>query len=154
MKKYLALTLAMLSFASFTFALEPQDEKEITEAIEHFTFTWNHQTGRGLADFYTEDADFVNIFGNAFSGKQNIEERHVSILEGFLKGSFFEVTKIRLREAKPDVVVAHTYWKVTHIKNPNSPSEEASLKGIFTHIMLKNNGKWEITSSQNTATVQ
>lgn len=57
----------------------------------------------------------MNIFGAAFVGKQEIESRHIKIHETFLKGSLFEVIDLKLREAKPDVVIAHVYWKVTNI---------------------------------------
>lgn len=125
--------------------LESADRNAIQNKIDHFTIAWNEYGGVGSSDFYAEDADFVNIFGMAFSGKEEIEARHVKIMETFLKGSKFEVVGLKLREAKTDVVVAQVDWKVSGIQN-GAPD----MLGIFTHIFLKNGDEWQIASTQNT----
>jgi uncharacterized protein (TIGR02246 family) len=146
MKKYLSFSLFfILSFTSL-FALNTNDRNAIDKIVEHFTHAWNDSEGKGSGDYYAQDADFVNIFGTAFAGKQEIETRHVKIHETFLKGSIFEVTETKVREAKPEVVIAQVYWKVTHIQK----SGAETMKGIFTHTFVKNNGTWEIASTQNT----
>lgn len=146
MKKYMSLFLAItLSVTSSIAALDETDHKSINQIIEHFTDVWNHHEGHGFADYYAQDADFVNIFGMVFSGKQEIETRHVKILETFLKGYTFEVLDLKLREAKPDLVIALVYWKVSNAQKPGN-----EMKGVFTHVLLKTQDKWEITASQNT----
>lgn len=151
MKKYISFFLLMIVTMSLSiFALDTNDHKTINQIIEHFTDAWNDHAGQGSADYYTQDADFVNIFGMAFAGKQEIEERHIKIHESFLKGSIFEVTDLRLREAKPGIVIAHVYWKVGNIQKPGKDSANETMKGIFTHVFLKNQDKWEITATQNT----
>lgn len=146
MKKIVSFSLFfLLSFPSI-FALDTWDRNEIEKIIDHFTHAWNACEGKGSGDFYAEDADFVNIFGVAFSGKQEIEARHVKIHEAFLKGTLFEVIQTKVREATPEVVIAHVYWKVTHTQKPAADS----MKGIFTHTFVKVNGRWEITATQNT----
>ena len=81
--------LLILFFTSSLFALDKGDKDSINEIVEHFTSSWNHHEGKGFADYSAEDSDFVNIFGSVFSGKQEIESRHIAILKTFLKGSTF-----------------------------------------------------------------
>lgn len=146
MKKHLSFSLFfILSFTSL-FALNTSDRNAIDKIVEHCAYAWNACEGKGFGDYYAQDADFVNIFGTAFVGKQEIETRHIKILETFLKGSIFEVIKTKVREIKPEVVIAQVYWKVTNIQK----SGAETMKGIFTHTFVKNNGTWEITSTQNT----
>ncbi|MBS0629506.1 MAG: SgcJ/EcaC family oxidoreductase [Verrucomicrobia bacterium] len=135
----------ILSFSSL-FALGTTDRQAIDQIVEHFTHAWNDCEGHGSADYYAEDADFVNIFGMAFAGKEEIESRHVQIHETFLKGSLFEVVETKVREAKPEVVIAQVYWKVSNIQKPVAET----MNGIFTHTFVKNNGIWEIAATQNT----
>lgn len=142
--------LIVLSFNCSGFSLDADDHKTIHHIIDHFTHAWNDHEGQGSGDHYAQDADFVNIFGMVFSGKQEIEMRHVKIHEAFLKGSTFEVTDLKLREAKPDVVIAHVQWKVSNIQKPGQDSGTETMKGVFTHVFLKNQDIWEITASQNT----
>ena len=146
MKKYLNFCLFfVLSFTSL-FSLDTNDRNEIDKIIEHFAHVWNDCEGKGSADYYAQDADFVNIFGMAFSGKEEIETRHVKIHETFLKGSIFEVIGTKVREAKPEVILAQVYWKVSNIQKTGAET----MKGIFTHVIVKNDGIWEIASTQNT----
>ncbi len=150
MKTHLKLSLFLiLLFTSSAFALEKSDQNSINKIVEHFTNAWNLHEGKGSADYYAEDADFVNIFGMAFSGKEEIESRHVKIHETFLKGSIFEVTDLKMREAKPGIVIAHVYWRVNGIQKPGTESKQ-TMNGVFTHAFIRNNDKWEITSTQNT----
>lgn len=150
MKKCAIFFLVVLLPVSSIFALDPSDHQTIHHMIEHFTNAWNYHEGQGSADYYAQDADFVNIFGMAFSGKQEIETRHIKIHETFLKGSAFEVVDLKLREATPHVVIAHVYWKVSNIQRPGKDPHNGIMKGVFTHVFLKNHDKWEITATQNT----
>ncbi len=56
---------------SSAIALEPTDRSAIEKIIQDYTTSWNFQEGKGFADGFTEDADFVNIFGMIFSGKSD-----------------------------------------------------------------------------------
>lgn len=137
MKKFARFSAYLfLLVTSSVFALDTADRNTISKIVEHFTDAWNHHEGKGSADYYAMDADFVNIFGMAFSGRQEIEDRHVQIHEGFLRGSTFKVTELKMREAKPGVVIAQVYWRVTGIQKPGAESRE-TMKGIFTHTLLK-----------------
>lgn len=152
MKKYLTFFLLSILTTPFSmFALDANDHHDIKQIIEHFTNAWNYNGGQGSADYYAEDADFVNIFGTVFSGKQEIETRHIKIHETFLKGSLFEVIDLKLREAKPHVVIAHVYWEVSNVQKPGKDSLNETMRGVFTHVFLKNHGSWEITATQNTS---
>jgi uncharacterized protein (TIGR02246 family) len=146
MKKRLSCVLVFVLSVTSLLALDTNDRNAIDTIVEHYTHAWNDCEGRGFGHYYAQDADFVNIFGMAFSGKQEIEDRHIKILETFLKGSRFEVIETKVREVKPDVVIAQVYWKVTNIQKPGAET----MKGIFTHTFLKSNDTWEIAAAQNT----
>ena len=122
--------LMITSVTSSLFAFDESDTMSINQIIDHFSSTWNHHRGQGCGHFYAPDADFVNIYGGVFEGREEIEQRHISIHETILRGSTFEILNSRLREAKPGVVIAHVYWKVTNIRKPM----QDTMTGIFTHI--------------------
>ena len=85
-----------------------------------------------------------------FSGKQEIEDRHVQIHETFLKESQFKVVDLKLKEAKPGVVIAQVFWIVSGIKKSEVKAMPETTKGVFTHTFIKNGDAWQITSTQNT----
>lgn len=134
------------------YSLEQADRTAIEEIIQNYADAWNLQQGKGFGDGFTEDADFVNIFGMHFSGKAEIEDRHIKILQGFLKDSKLKITDINLREINPNVVVALVRWNLDGFRNPKSDLKALGevRSGIFTQVFISQQNKWEITASQNT----
>lgn len=144
---FLNLLFCALFFCPL-FSLEKNDEIAIHTILNQITDSWNVHQGLGFGNSYCQNADFVNIFGNHFSGKEEIEKRHIFILRTFLKDSIFTMTTCQLREVTANLVLAHVSWDVTNI----TPSTKipSQLKGIFTHVFIKENDQWKITASQNT----
>jgi uncharacterized protein (TIGR02246 family) len=153
MKKFILLmSVFCCSFAN-VYSLSSQDSQAIHGILDGIKNSWNNNAGKGFADNYTEDADFVNIFGMHFSGKEEIESRHLAILDNFLKGSTFENLDIKLREVRPDLVIAIVKWNVNGFRTPlhrNETNAESSRKGLFTHVLVKEGQNWKIVASQNT----
>ncbi len=147
----LLFAFLIISFSS-VFALEKIDEEAIEEIAQQFENSWNYHGGKGFGDHYAENAKFINIVGMKFFGREAIEERHIKILDTFLKDSTFEVTNLELREKKPGVVVATMHWTVEGFRDPGSDMKASgeTRKGIFTHILMKEEDKWEIIYSVNT----
>lgn len=136
---------------SSAFALEPADQAEIEKIILGYTDAWNHHEGKGFGDGFAENADFVNIFGMHFNGRAEIEDRHLKILQTFLKGSVLKILNVQLREVHPGLIVAIVPWSVDGFKNPKNPSQPPQTReGIFTQIFVQSHNKWEIVASQNT----
>jgi uncharacterized protein (TIGR02246 family) len=135
----------LLSTLNCAFALEKSDYTAIDKVISGYTYAWNECCGKGFGEGFTQDADFVNIFGTKFSGKEEIEVRHVKILETFLKDSKMEILKTDLREVQKGLVIATVHWRVKGFKKP-----DVTRDGIFTQVFVQQADKWEITASQNT----
>lgn len=133
-------------------ALETADQTAINNIVERYIDSWNNHEGKGFGDDFTDDADFVNIFGMYMKGKALIEERHVKILTTFYKGSVLEILDTQLREIAPNVVVGIINWRLNGFRAPGSdPSTPGVVKeGVFTQVFLNSGKKWEITASQNT----
>ena len=138
-------TSALLIFCNFAFALEKTDREAIEKVVADYTYAWNEQGCKGFANGFAPDADFVNIFGMKFSGKEEIESRHIHILRTILKDSKMEILKTCLREVQEGLVIATIYWQVKGFK-----IGEPVRDGIFTQVFVRQGGKWEITASQNT----
>lgn len=133
-------------------ALEHADELAIRKIVQNYTDSWNQRDCKGFAEDFSTDADFVNIFGMKFSGKAEIENRHIKILQTFLKGSKLEIVDTHLREIQPGLVIGTIYWKIYGFHTPGSDMNKPGeiRDGIFTQVFVNTNKKWEITASQNT----
>lgn len=148
----LLTTLCILFISSSLSALEQADRQAIQEVIQDYTDSWNQRACKGFGNGFTEDADFVNIFGMHFKGKAEIEKRHIQIMQNFLKDSSLEILNTQLREAQPGVVIALVRWRCHGFRNPRAdlskPGE--TREGVFTQVFIHPGSKWEITASQNT----
>lgn len=150
MKRSIFLSLCAIGFLSFAFALEQADEAAIRTAIENLQTVWNERGGKGAADYFAEDATFVNIFGTNFVGKTEIEKRHIEILGTFLKGSTLHITNSQLREVQPGLVIGLIDWEVEGFRRPGMSGPGETKSGVFTQVFVKKGEKWEIAASQNT----
>lgn len=135
--------LGLLGWGSL-WALEPADQQAIQGVISGYVDSWNERACQGFGDGFAQDADFVNIFGMHFSGREEIEARHVQILQSFLKGTQLSIADVKLREVQPGLVIAVVRWGLA-----NHPKIH---DGVFTQVFVNSNGRWEITASQNTLT--
>ncbi len=146
------IVVSFLLCLQCAFAIEPKDQLAIDKVVQRWTHAWNRDAGVGLGKLYSDDADFVNIFGMHFHGGSEIEERHVAILRTFLQGSLFSVVDMQFREVSPGLVIALVHWKLDGFYRPNQDrSSSGEIRyGRFTHVFIKREGKWEITATQNT----
>lgn len=151
MKKSQILSIFFLLLFQSSFTIEPADQSAIINVVQKWSNAWNHGAGTGIGDLYSENADFVNIFGLHFRGRAEIEARHVKILQTFLQGSTFSVTDTQLREVHPDLVIGVICWKVDGFHIPgqdmNTPGE--TRHGTFTHVFINRESGWEITATHN-----
>lgn len=152
LNKIWALVALFNVYFTCVFALEQADQAAIQGIIQSYTDAWNQQAGKGFADHFAEDADFVNIFGMHFSSRSEIEERHIKILQTFHKDSKLKISDVQFREVQPGLVIAVIHWVLDGFRYPGSdiskPGE--TRKGIFTQVFINLGKKWEITASQNT----
>ena len=134
------------------FALSTRDKISVESSIHHYVSSWNEKSGRGFSDVFEEHADFVNIFGMRITGKSAIENRHIEILETFLKNSKLHVISIELKELTPQIVIAWVRWRLEGFRTPRSDQIQSGeiREGIFTQVFRKNENKWQIVTSQNT----
>jgi uncharacterized protein (TIGR02246 family) len=98
---------------------------------------------------FTENCDYVNIAGVHWKGVQEIVQRHAELFQNGLKTAVQTLTGAEVRFSTPDVALVHATWDVTGSSRPTGKAVPV-LKEITTMVMAKTNGKWLITSFQNT----
>jgi uncharacterized protein (TIGR02246 family) len=116
---------------------------------------WNANDNAAYASLYTDDADFVNIRGQVFTGKVAIGKLHGKIFAGPFKGSTLKITTRLYTLLSPEAVVIDTDQEVTgYAFLP--PGIVATSPGVLrTHfkyvVTLQADGTWKFVSGQNTS---
>jgi uncharacterized protein (TIGR02246 family) len=128
------------------------DKLAIEALVAKFDQSWNDKQGAGFSDLYTNNGDFINIYGMHITGNSDIELRHKQILKTFLKDSKLHTDNISLKEITPEVVSAYVMWTIKGYREPGTDNKipGETRKGVFTHIFLHQDNQWLITTTQNT----
>jgi uncharacterized protein (TIGR02246 family) len=150
-----AIALVLFFLPSRSVHSSPQlDHSADTKAIQaieaRWQDGWNRHDIAALADLFTEDADFVTVIGRWCKGKKDFYDYHLLLHKVMFKDSVWETTDTQIRFLKPDVAIVHANWGITGDRNADGTPRPNSRDGIFTQVMVKENGEWKISASQNT----
>jgi uncharacterized protein (TIGR02246 family) len=123
-------------------ASKDSDSAAIRQVIDDFVGAFNKHDANGWAAPFAEDGDFTNVTGLTKHGRKEVEERFKVLFGGSLKNAHRTVTVRHIRFAKPDVAFADAEWALE-----GSLAADGSVnpvrKGIFTWVMVKQDGHWK-----------
>lgn len=154
-KTVAAALLALLLFASWPAGSSPEpgtsgDTRAIQAVEARWQDAWNRHDISALADLLTEDADFITVIGKWCKGKKEFYDYHVRLHQVMFKDSTVKTTGTQVRFLGPDAAIVHVNWTITGDRNADGTPRPMSRDGIFTRVMVKQDGQWRITASQNT----
>jgi uncharacterized protein (TIGR02246 family) len=151
----LTLTLATsLEGESFAQTPAPSPESQVQRILTKQEIAWNVGDSTSWGSPFAEDADFINMLGQAFHGREAIRQLHSTIFSGPYKGSHTKITMRQFRQITPDVVMVEALHEVTDFKSlpPGiTPTEGAILKTRMKLVLLKRDELWQIVAAQDTA---
>jgi uncharacterized protein (TIGR02246 family) len=131
----------------------PQVSIETLMAAEQAA--WNAGDSVAYADAYTDDADFVNIRGQVFTGQTAVQQQHAKILAGPFKGSTIKITMRLFNLLAPGVVLVDTDQEVTGYTSLPPGIVPTSAGVLLTHfkyvVALQTDGTWKFVCGQNTS---
>jgi uncharacterized protein (TIGR02246 family) len=128
---------------------ENDNESAVRDVLAEYEVSWNRHDTAAVGRLFTEDCDYVNIAGVHWKGVQEIVQRHAELFQKGLKTAVRKLTGVEVRFSTPDVALVHATWDVTGSSRPTGQAVPV-LKEITAMMMTKTNGKWLITSFQNT----
>ena len=125
------------------------DEQGVRAVVQGFADAWNRHDMEAFSALFAADADFVNVRGARWIGRQAIKDAHVASHATIFKDSRLTMTETSVRFPGADVAVARTVWKlVGHTSRDGQPAAERT--GILTNVLARRDGRWEIVVTQNT----
>jgi len=127
----------------------PTDRRRIEDLAHRFAECWNRHDMGEFGRLFAEDAEFVNVVGLWWRGREEIEKAHRTTHATMFRNSELIIEEVAVRFVKPDVAVARSLWGLT---GHRSPSGEAlpPRSGILMTLVVKRNDHWEILDAQNT----
>lgn len=157
----LGLSLAFLMAVSVNVASAgPSDEDAVRIAVYRFAETWNRHDLAAFGALFAVDADFVNVTGQLWRGREEIQRRHafthgaipreavpeaLSVNYGIFKSSTYQFDRIDVRLVAPDLAIAHGAWTMRGDARTAEPR-----RGMMTFTLTRDGDNWLYQAVQNT----
>ncbi len=92
-----------------------EEEKEVRKMLVERREAFNRHDVKTGCSYFADDADFVNVAGSCWRGRQEIEKNMTQLYAGMFKNIHFNDSETSIRFITPEVAVAHTPWEATGI---------------------------------------
>lgn len=119
------------------------------ETAPAFADAWNRHDMDAFAALFDEHADFVNVIGLHWRGREQIRRAHAELHRTRMKDSHLAIQSHSVRMLRPDVALVHATWDLagdTGIDGRPSPPRH----GVLSFVVILEGGRWLIAASQNT----
>jgi uncharacterized protein (TIGR02246 family) len=124
----------------------PIDHAALDQVVRRLEAAWNAGDGEAFSAPFAEDADFVNIRGEHFSGRATIGAGHAAIFRTVYAGSANQMTLEAARLLRPEVALARVSSVLDVPRGPLAGRHSAR----FTLVLTKERSGWEIATLHNT----
>ncbi len=150
-----AVSLALSGCGSTAVAAATEPRPLIEALLQTEQDAWNSGNSAVYASAFTDNADFINIRGQVFTGRAAIEGVHQTIFAGPFKGSTIAITLRLFKLLAPGVALVDTDQQVTQfafLPPGIVPTAPGTLLTHFKYIAAEQpDGSWKLTAGQNTA---
>jgi ketosteroid isomerase-like protein len=162
MSKLIVLFVALMTpWLTTNVLAAPSNEEDVRKFVFGFVTAWNQHDMEAFGKLFAADADFVNVVGVRWKGRESIQLHHAwshgtiprdtpgfeksDPHYGIFKTSTLQFTKIDVRFLRNDVAVALVDSELVgdaRIANPR--------QGVLTLVLIRQAGSWLIAAAQNT----
>jgi uncharacterized protein (TIGR02246 family) len=143
-----SLIMGMTS-ASVETGKQINDEAGVNAVVHGFEDAWNRHDMDAFAILFATDADFVNVVGMRWVGRDAIKQHHAASHATVFKSSTLKIGETTLRFLKADVATARSVWTLSGITS-ESGQLAPTRAGILTNVLARIDGRWLIVLTQNT----
>ena len=125
------------------------DEAGVNAVVHRFEDAWNRHDMEDFAKLFASDADFVNVIGMRWIGREEIKKSHVESHATMFKSSTLEIGTTTLRFLKEDIATARSAWRLSGITF-GAGQTAPPRSGILTNVLVRIGEHWLIVLTQNT----
>ena len=126
--------------------MTPAEQDEAEGLVGQLQTAWNAMDGAAFAAPFAEDADFVNILGEHFRGRERVAAGHVGIFRSIYAGSTVDMKLERVRLLRPDVALAHVH-SILDVPQGLLAGRHVAR---FSMVLTRGTRGWEIAAFHNT----
>jgi ketosteroid isomerase-like protein len=138
------------------------DAEDVRKVVAGFATAWNRHDLDAFGKLFAPDADFINVAGVLWTGRQSIQAQHAyshGVIPanssgfseedrrhyGIFKNSTLTFDQIDVRLLRKEIAIAHVNWELL-----GDDRTQNSRRGVLTFVLTRQNVGWLIASAQNT----
>lgn len=140
------LVLAGMGAATVLAQEVSEDQKNIDRLATQWADAWNSQDIKAIAGLYTFDADYIAFTGEAFKGREAIEQTFAELSSGIFKGTKITIEMTGIHFIKPDLAVGDSSWALTDLPETEG---ETPTTGTSTVVVTKQDDQWLIAAHRS-----
>jgi uncharacterized protein (TIGR02246 family) len=125
------------------------DELGVNAVVRGFEDAWNRHDMDAFAMLFSTDADFVNVVGMRWVGRDAIKQHHAASHATIFRSSTLKIGDTTVHFLKADVATARSIWTLSGITSETGQIAPTRT-GILTHVLERIDGHWVIVLTQNT----
>jgi uncharacterized protein (TIGR02246 family) len=115
-----------------------------------FARAWNDRNPDALGSLFDEDAEFVNVTGLCWHGRESIRKAHASRLARIVNGSTMATGETKVKLLSPEVAVVHTRMTLTGDDPAGAVTHPGPRTTIVSFVVHRAGERWLCASAQNT----
>jgi uncharacterized protein (TIGR02246 family) len=125
----------------------------VKQVVESFADAWNRHDMDAFSQLFDDDAEFVNVVGLWWKGKNEIRHAHEYAHSTIFKNSELTIREQSTRFPIEGIAISRAKWRLEGHVSP-----DGSLLPPRTVVMLivlrESDGHWLIIDSQNTEEIE
>jgi uncharacterized protein (TIGR02246 family) len=115
-----------------------------------FARAWNERDPNALALLFDEDAEFVNVTGLCWHGRESIRKGHADALESVVDKSLLAIEEVKVKLLSPGIAVVHGRMTVSGqaaVDPVGQPGPRTTIVSFVVHRIVD---RWQIASAHHT----
>ncbi|MBO0932474.1 SgcJ/EcaC family oxidoreductase [Fibrella sp. HMF5036] len=129
------------------------DEKAIQNTVDAMLKSWHTHNYNDIATWATPDADWVNVVGMWWKGREEVRLAHQVFHDMFFKTTPLTQQSLTIRFVTPEVAIGHLLWHIGAYYPPDGIDHGTNKRpegdDLATLVFVKKDGKWLLTAAQN-----
>ena len=110
---------------------------------------WNAHDMKAMSDVFTQDADWVNVVGMHWVGRDQIMFAHTAFHNTMFKTNQQALVSLKTRMLTPDIAVVLMEAEQDAYRTPSGHEQPKALDRV-TFVIVRQARDWKIVHGQNT----
>jgi uncharacterized protein (TIGR02246 family) len=127
--------------------------ESVKAVVSSLAESWNRHDMASFAAAFSENADFVNVIGMHWQGRQEIEAKHAVTHRTIFRNSTLQIVEQSVCLLSPDIALAHVRTQVKGAESFREGNIPETRSAILTCVLIRGADRWFIRAAHNTEIV-